>query len=95
MNKIYSFALMAIAMLAATSGAAQAQHVVGGMGEEVRIGAFGGRADNYLSGRGLPDSRGPNAAGRDRNRTRANDRHAVRATGARGKAPSLPGRNLP
>ena len=40
MNKIYSFALMAIAALAATSGAAQAQHVVGGMGEEVRLGAL-------------------------------------------------------
>ncbi|NUA30112.1 hypothetical protein [Cupriavidus basilensis] len=95
MNKIYSFALMAIATLAATSGAAQAQHVVGGMGEEVRLGAFGGRADSHLGGRGLPDSHGPNAAGRDRNRTRAIDRYAVRATGARAKAPSLPGRNLP
>ena len=95
MNQIYSFALMVIAMLAATSGAAQAQHVVGGMGEEVRIGAFDSRADNYLGGRGLPDSHGPNAASRDRNRTRAIDRRAVRATGARAKAPSLPGRNLP
>lgn len=95
MNKIYSFALMAIAMLVATSAAAQAQHVVGGMGEEVRLGAFGGRADNYLGGRSLPDSHGLNAAGRDRHRTRATDRHAVRANGARGRTPSLPGRNLP
>ncbi|GAB7548262.1 hypothetical protein CS8_079550 [Cupriavidus sp. 8B] len=95
MNKIFSFPLMAIAMLAATSGAAQAQHVVGGMGEEVRIGAFGGRADNYMGGRGLPDSHGLNAAGRDRVRTRAIDRHGAPATSARGKVPTLPGRHLP
>ncbi|WP_416050984.1 hypothetical protein [Cupriavidus basilensis] len=95
MNKIYSFALMAIATLAATSGAAQAQHVVGGMGEEVRLGVFGGRADNYLGGRSLPDSHGLTAAGRDRNRTRAVNRQAVRASGPRGRTPSLPGRNLP
>ncbi|QOT80325.1 hypothetical protein [Cupriavidus basilensis] len=95
MNKIYSFALMAIAALAASSGAAQAQHVVGGMGEDVRLGAFGGRGDNDLGGRSLPDSQGLNAARRDRNRARAIDRHAVRASGARGRTPSLPGRNLP
>ena len=95
MIKICSIPLVAIAMLAATPGAAQAQHVVGGMGEEVRIGAFGGQADNHLAGRVPPDKHGLNAAGRNEARTRAGDRQGVRAASTRAKVPLLPGRHLP
>lgn len=96
MIKICSIPLVAIAMLAATAGAARAQHVVGGMGEDVRIGAFGGRADDRLGGRVLPDKHGLDTTGRNGARTRAGDRQAAHAAGTRAKALSLPpGRNLP
>lgn len=95
MNKICSIPLVAIAMLAATSGGAQAQQIVGGMGEEVRIGAFGGRVDRDLGGRGLPESHGLSAAGRKKAHTRTVDRSGVRAASTRGKVPLLPGRHLP
>lgn len=88
MKQILSFPLMAMAVLATASGPAQAQQVAGGMGEEVRIGAFATvpRGNGY---RGMRDSRTMTAKpGKEAARS-------PRPLGARGPAPTLPGRHLP
>lgn len=94
MKSIHSLSLMAMALMAAASGAAHAQHVVGGMGEEVRIGAFSDQAHGNRN-RGLSDSRAFNAAKRDKGRTRSTERHDARPGSVRAPASSLPGRHLP
>ncbi|KWR88043.1 hypothetical protein [Cupriavidus sp. IDO] len=88
MKQILSFSLMAMAVLATASGAAQGQQVAGGMGEEVRIGAFATapRGKGYP---GLRDSR--TMAARPGKETA----RSPRPLGARGPAPTLPGRHLP
>ncbi|MDF3835441.1 hypothetical protein P3W85_21135 [Cupriavidus basilensis] len=91
MNRIRLFPLMASAILAATSVAAHAQYVRGGMGEEVRIGYdFGDHPDNRM-----PDRNGLNAAGRDKGRARAEGRHQRRAGNPHRQAPTLRGKQLP
>lgn len=94
MKTIHSLSLMAMVMMAAASGTAHAQHVVGGMGEEVRIGAFSGPAHGN-GNRGLSDSRAFNAAKRDKGRTRSTERHDARPGTVRAPASSMPGRHLP
>lgn len=94
MKTIHSLSLMAMAMIAAASGTAHAQHVVGGMGEEVRIGAFSEPAHGGRT-RGLSDGRAFNAAKRDKGRTRSSERHDARPGTVRAPASSLPGRHLP
>jgi len=77
-------------LAAASSGTALAQHVAGGMGEPVRMGAF--------DGHGLIDGQagqtGP-APGKGRARVRTTDTHAAPTTSTHGKVPALPGRHLP
>ncbi|MGX6568847.1 hypothetical protein [Cupriavidus necator] len=91
MKKIHAYPLMAIAMLTA-SGAAFAQHVVGGMGEEVRIGAFSGPTHRTDSSRGTPTGRTDNTAKPGR---QAADPRSARPVSTRGPAPTLPGKHLP
>ncbi|WP_354685083.1 hypothetical protein [Cupriavidus necator] len=93
MNKILSLSTLAMAMLAA-AGTAHAQHVVGGMGEEVRIGAFTDQAHGSRN-RGPHDSRGFSTAKRAKAPARAADRQDARRTGVRAPAAALPGRHLP
>lgn len=95
MSRIRIYSLAAMAVLAAAPLAAQAQHVVGGMGEEVRIGAFGGRSDNLADNRGPVHRNGLHAAGRDKGRARTDDRYQMRTGNAQGKATALPGKHLP
>jgi len=89
MKQILSFPLMAMAVLATASGAAQGQQVAGGMGEEVRIGAFATPPRHGDAYRGLRDSR-PMTAKPGKEAARS-----PRPLGARGPAPTLPGRHLP
>jgi hypothetical protein len=95
MKKIYAFPLMAMAMLTAASGAAHAQHVAGGMGEEVRIGAFAGATLRGDSNRGVPNGRAFNAAKPAKGPARSANHQVARPLSVRGAAPTLPGRNLP
>ncbi|RWA54136.1 hypothetical protein AU476_11665 [Cupriavidus sp. UYMSc13B] len=92
MKKIHAYPLIAMAMLTTVSGAAFAQHVVGGMGEEVRIGAFGGPTHDTDIKRGIPIGRRFNAAKPGR---QAADPRSARPISARGPAPTLPGKHLP
>jgi len=96
MNRIRVFPLMAVALLAATPGVSQAQHVVGGMGEEVHIGAFsGGQLNSDVGGRALPANRN-HATGPNKGLARPMGQHKVRAVSSRGTMPTLPpGRQLP
>ncbi|RDK07513.1 hypothetical protein [Cupriavidus lacunae] len=92
MKILHPIPLMAMAMLTAVSGAALAQHVVGGMGEEVRIGAFSGpthRINGRAEGLRL-DSSKP-----DKGPRQSANQHAARPTGGHGPVPTLPGRHLP
>jgi hypothetical protein len=82
---------MAWLLAATSSGAALAQHVVGGMGEPVRMGAFDARGliDNQTAGQtGV-------AHGKGKPRARTTDAHRAPAAGTRVGAPALPGRHLP
>ncbi|WP_316149960.1 hypothetical protein [Cupriavidus sp. BIC8F] len=91
MKKIHAYPLMAMAMLTTASGAVSAQHVVGGMGEEVRIGAFAGPTHRTDSNRGVPAGRRFNTA----KPGQAADPRSARPVSARGAAPTLPGKHLP
>ncbi|UIF84881.1 hypothetical protein [Cupriavidus sp. UYPR2.512] len=92
MKKIHAYPLMAMAMLTTASGAALAQHVVGGMGEEVRIGTFAGPTHGTDSNRGIPTARRFNTAKPGR---QAADPRSARPISTRGAAPTLPGKHLP
>ncbi|AQV94410.1 hypothetical protein BJN34_10980 [Cupriavidus necator] len=95
MKYLHPISLMAMAMLTAASGAALAQHVVGGMGEEVRIGAFSsptqGSHNNRIGsvGRRLDPSKPGKVLRQGANQ------HAAHPASARGPVPTLPGRHLP
>jgi hypothetical protein len=92
MKKIRALSLAAMAMTAVAWGTAHGQHVVGGMGEQVRLGAFA----NYDSrNKVLDDRRGFSATKRDKARARSADRHDVRPGSLRAPAGGLPGRHLP
>ncbi|MBV8159215.1 MAG: hypothetical protein JO278_16260 [Dyella sp.] len=92
MNKDRGIRVMTMALLlaAAGTGTALAQHVVGGMGEPVRMGAF--------DGRGQLDSQavmtGPVSA-KHKARARTTDARRGPAASTRGGAQALPGRHLP
>jgi len=95
MKKIRSFPLMALAMLAAASGAAHGQHVVGGMGEEIRVGAFASPAHHGEGNRNMADGRRFNTAKSGKGPARSANHDVARPMSVRGPAPSLPGRHLP
>jgi hypothetical protein len=81
---------MAWLLAAAGSGTALAQHVVGGMGEPVRMGAF--------DGHGVVDSQAGQtgvAPGKGRARARTTDSRHPPAASTRGGVPALPGKHLP
>uniref|UniRef100_UPI003F497F90 hypothetical protein n=1 Tax=Cupriavidus yeoncheonensis TaxID=1462994 RepID=UPI003F497F90 len=82
MNKIRLSYLIAAAILLATSLGAHAQRGGGAKAS----GDFGGRSDMHLSGQGLLNSNGPNAADRDKGRSRAEDRAEMHASDRPGKA---------
>lgn len=95
MKKIHAYPLMAMAMLAAASGFAHAQHVVGGMGEEVRIGAFAGPTYRSDLHHGVPTGRKFNTAKPGNTARQVADPRGARPASARGPAPMLPGKHLP
>jgi len=80
-------------LAAASSGTALAQHVVGGMGEPVRMGAFDGRG--LIDSPAAQTSQAP-GKGHVRARTTRTQAAAPAATpSTHGKVPALPGRHLP
>ncbi|EHP40290.1 hypothetical protein OR16_26953 [Cupriavidus basilensis OR16] len=85
MNKTRVLSLIAAALLATGSMAAFAQRGGGGMGGGAR-GDFGGRSDSHISGSGLRNSNGPDAADRDKGRARAEDRSETRTRTSHGSA---------
>ncbi|KAF7957127.1 hypothetical protein AWV80_37875 [Cupriavidus sp. UYMU48A] len=82
---------MVMAMLA-TEGTAHAQRVVGGMGEEVRIGVFSESGDASRN-RGFAADTRATKAGQERTHTAVG--HQPRRAGPRAPAVLLPGRHLP
>ncbi|QYY33181.1 MULTISPECIES: hypothetical protein [Cupriavidus] len=91
MKKIQTLTLMAMAVLA-TAGTAHAQRAVGGMGEEIRIGAFS-EPGHASRNRGFTaDSRDGKAV---QGRTPTTVGQQPRRAGARAPAVPLPGRHLP
>jgi len=93
MNRIHQFSIIAAVVLVATSAAAHAQHVRGGMGEDITIGSgFGGYSGKLASGAALLDGNGRHAADRDKGHARAQDRHTMHTTGPQAKAHSQRGR---
>lgn len=95
MNRYRGIRVMTMAWLlvAASPGVVLAQHVVGGMGEPVRMGAFDGRGllDNPAAQAGLVSGKGKGKA----RHARATDARHVPGTSTGGAAPTLPGRRLP
>lgn len=94
MKILHPISLMAMAMLTAISGAAHAQHVVGGMGEEVRIGTFSGPTQR-INGRDTGEGRRVESSKPGKVLRHGTSQHAARPSGARGPVPTLPGRHLP
>lgn len=94
MKILHPISLMAMTMLTAVSGAAHAQHVVGGMGEEVRIGSFSGPTQR-ISGREAGEGRRVESSKPGKDLRQSASQHGARPSGARGPVPTLPGRHLP
>lgn len=93
MHRLPALPLVAAGLLAVASGIAHAQHVTGGMGEPVRIGAFSAPAERIDGERRLmaPRTTGQARAGVARRQGTAGQ--AARPIGA--PASRLPGRHLP
>ncbi|WP_427307236.1 hypothetical protein [Cupriavidus sp. H39] len=91
MTRICSLFVTVVAVLA-TAGTAHAQHIVGGMGEAVRIGAFSEPGQASRNRGFAADSR---AAKAGQERTRAAASQQPRRGDARASAGLLPGRHLP
>ena len=77
-------------LAAASSGNALAQHVVGGMGEPVRMGAFDARGQ--FEGQAMLAAP---VSGKEKERARPTGARRVPAAGTRGVTPTLPGKQLP
>ncbi|MBP0620743.1 hypothetical protein [Cupriavidus consociatus] len=92
MHRFPALSLVAAALLAAASGA-HAQHVTGGMGEPVRIGAFSAPAERIDGDRRLAAPRGSRQARTGMTRRQGAAGQAARPNGA--PAARLPGRHLP
>lgn len=86
MGKIRALGLLASAVTLWSGGStALAQHVTGGMGESIHIGAFGGQPESHFTGNILPKkSSAKTRRARDADLS-ANTRYAK---------PTLPGKHL-
>ncbi|BDB26655.1 hypothetical protein Tamer19_48370 [Cupriavidus sp. TA19] len=93
MHRLPALPLVAAALLAAASGIAHAQHVTGGMGEPVRIGAFSAPGERIDGERRLTAPRASGQARTGLARRQGTAGQAVRPTGA--PPARLPGRHLP
>ncbi|MEM5429780.1 hypothetical protein [Cupriavidus oxalaticus] len=93
MPRFPALSLVTAALLAAASGIAQAQHVTGGMGEPVRIGAFSAPAERIDGDRRLAAPRGSGQARAGMARRQGSASQAARPNGAPAALP--PGRHLP
>ncbi|MFJ4290961.1 hypothetical protein ACIP1U_14400 [Cupriavidus sp. NPDC089707] len=93
MHRLPALPLVAAALLATASGIAHAQHVTGGMGEPVRIGAFSAPAERIDGDRRLAAPRASGQARAGMTRRQGSAGQAARPGGA--PAAPLPGRHLP
>ncbi|MBP0628180.1 MULTISPECIES: hypothetical protein [unclassified Cupriavidus] len=84
---------LVIAALLAASGTAHAQHVTGGMGEPVRIGAFSAPGERIDGERRMAAPHGSRQAKAGTARRQGSATQAARPNGA--PAARLPGRHLP